>query len=135
VSNLLALDVGERKIGVARANSIARIAEPLVTLPNSQSFASELTKLINEHDASLLIVGLPRGMNGQETAQTQYVRDFMNQLSVPVEYVFQDEALTSVNAEAQLKQSGKAYTKEDIDAVAASIILSDYLQEVVAHGK
>jgi putative Holliday junction resolvase len=131
----LALDVGERKIGVARANSIARIAEPLVTLPNNGSFADELTMLIREHDASLLVVGLPRGMNGQETAQTQYVRDFMQHLHAPVEYVFQDEAVTSVNAEAQLKQSGKSYTKQDIDAVAASLILGDYLQEVVAHGK
>jgi putative Holliday junction resolvase len=134
VSNLLALDVGERKIGVARANAIARVTEPLVTLPNNDTFAGELDKLIKDLDVSVIVIGLPRGIEGQETAQTQYVRNFITQLNLPVTLVFQDEALTSVAAERQLKQSGKPYSKEDIDAVAACIILNDYLQEAPVHG-
>jgi putative Holliday junction resolvase len=134
VSNLLALDVGERKIGVARASGIARVAEPLITLPNDEAFGAALRRLIKEYDVSLVVVGLPRGLDGQETAQTQYVRDFMASLDLSIKQVYQDEAVTSVNAEAQLKQAGKPYTKEDIDSVAASIILGDYLQEAPIHG-
>ena len=134
MSNLLALDVGERKIGVARAHHIARVADPLTTLPNNDSFNEKLIKIIKEYDVSLVVVGLPRGLEGQDTAQTEYVRKFMEALSLPVQYTFQDEAVTSVNAEAQLKRAGKAYAKEDIDSMAASIILSDYLQENMIHG-
>jgi putative holliday junction resolvase len=129
VSSLLALDVGERKIGVARASAIAKIAEPLITLANDASFASKLDQLISEHSVDTLVVGLPRGMNGQDTAQTEYVKQFIDSLNVSSKVVLQDEAVTSVMAEQQLKEAGKPYTKEDIDAVAASLILNDYLQE------
>lgn len=129
MSSLLALDVGERKIGVARASAIAKIAEPLITLQNDGTFADKLNQLIAEHGAETIVVGLPRGMNGQDTAQTAYVKQFMENLNLESTIVFQDEAVTSVMAEQQLKKAGKPYTKEDIDAVAASLILNDYLQE------
>ncbi len=131
-ATILALDVGERKIGVARANPIARIAEPLTTLTNTPEFFSQLQALISEHEVTELVVGLPRGLEGQETAQTAYVRSFVDELGstlrIPVH--FQDEALTSVNAKQILDAKKKQYTKEDIDAVAATLILDDYL-----HGK
>lgn len=129
-STILALDVGERKIGVARANQIARIAEPVTTLTNDDKIVATLQHLIQEHDASEVVVGLPRGMDGQETEQTKSVRRFVDNcqsyLGVPVH--FQDEAVTSINARAILEQTKKSYTKEDVDAMAATLILDDYLQ-------
>ncbi len=127
-STILALDIGEQKIGIARANTIAKIAEPLVTLANDDQFLSKLKNLIIEHQVERIIVGLPRNLEGQDTKQTSYVKEFIQGLNLKAEIVFQDEALTSVSAEDLLSSSGKAYNKEDIDAVAASIILDDYIK-------
>lgn len=127
-STILALDIGERKIGIARANVIAKVAEPLVTLPNDESFIHKLAEIMKEQDAKKLVIGLPRGLDGQETMQTQYVKTFAKNLKLAGNITFQDEALTSVNAREILEESGKTYTKEDIDAVAAMLILDDYLK-------
>jgi putative pre-16S rRNA nuclease len=126
---LLALDVGERRIGVARASAIAGIASPLTTVAAGSSAVDGIAKLLDEQHAELLVVGLPRGLEGQETAQTRAVHAFVAhlkaRLSVPV--VWQDEALTSHQAEAELTARGKPYDKADIDALAATYILEDYI--------
>ena len=79
------------------------------------------------------MIGLPRGLDGQETAQTMTVRAFGTMLGkalkLPVHW--QDEALTSVQAASELEQRGKAYRKADIDSLAAVYILEDYLHEHV----
>lgn len=128
---ILALDVGAQRIGVAVANTIARIASPLVTLRHDNAVMPNITQLVEGEQAVALVVGLPRGLNGQETAQTQVVRDFVSALqqhaTIPIQ--FQDEALTSRKAEEELLARGKPYAKGDIDALAATYILEDYLQE------
>jgi len=129
---ILALDVGAQRIGVATANVIARIASPLVTIPNNESIVETVQQLIAENDVEMLVVGLPRGLDGQETAQTQTVRDFVSNLQQTIgdfPMQFQDEALTSRKAEEELEARGKPYQKGDIDALAATYILDDYLQE------
>ncbi len=128
-ATILALDIGERKIGIARANNIAKVAEPLSTLINDETFPEKLHGIIIEENAGLVVVGLPRGLEGQETQQTRYVRSFMEKLDLSVPFKFQDEALTSVKAEERLTKTTKSYTKYDIDSNAASIILEDYLLE------
>ncbi|MDB5185929.1 MAG: putative Holliday junction resolvase [Candidatus Saccharibacteria bacterium] len=131
ISNVLALDVGERRIGVAVASLFARLPHPLVTLDNNDTFWNKLGQLITTEQVSVLVVGLPRGMSGQETAQTAYARDFARELesrvNLPVH--LQDEALTSRQAEAELIATKKPYSKGDIDALAATYILSDFLGE------
>lgn len=127
-TTILALDIGERKIGIARASVIAKIPEPLATLPNDDLFEQKLHDIMKEQDAKRLVIGLPRGLDGQETEQTRYVRAFAKTLTLKADISFQDEALTSVNAREILDGSGKSYTKEDIDAVAATLILDDYLK-------
>lgn len=127
MATVLALDIGERKIGVARANTVARIAEPLATLTNDEKLPEALQQIIANEQAEKLVVGLPRGMDGQATKQTQYVEDFINNLHIALPVVFQDEAVTSIEAEKRLQKRKKPYSKEDIDAMAASVILEDYL--------
>lgn len=125
---LLALDVGEKRIGVATANSIAKIAMPLTTLTMSEHIVQEIVGLSKENDIHVVIVGLPRNQAGEETAQSAYSRDFAKQLTesgLTVE--FQDESLTSQAAENELQSRKKPYTKADIDALAAALILQDYL--------
>lgn len=131
MNNVIALDVGEQRVGVAIARAGLRIAMPLVTLTRpADDFWEQLTGLLQEHQITQVVVGLPRGLDGQETAQTTLTRNFAEQLQATchVSVVWQDEALTSVKAEETLKASKKPYTKADIDAVAASLILNDYLQ-------
>lgn len=126
MSSLIALDVGEKRIGVARASTIARLAEPLMTIEHTDAVMDTIEQLIAEHAVSTVVVGLPRNLSGEDTAQTDTVRTFAAQLR-GVEVVFQDEALTSRKAEAELQNRGKPYQKGDIDALAATYILDDYL--------
>ncbi len=128
--NILALDVGTVRIGVARVNTVARIPEVLPTLANNDMFVDSLKKNIIEYEISLIVVGLPRSMEGTETAQTQYVRQFctekLEQLGVPIE--LQDETLTSVVAIEQLENEGFKTQKGDIDGRAAAILVNDYIE-------
>lgn len=127
--SLLALDVGERRIGVALANPIAKIASPLTTLINDVEVFSRLQELLEQHNVNTIVVGLPRGLDGQETGQTKSVRSFASVMEqkLAITPVFQDEALSSVASEEKLKQSHKTFKKEDIDMYAAAYILQDYL--------
>jgi putative Holliday junction resolvase len=128
MGTIIALDIGEQRIGIARAHTIARLPEPLVTLQNDK-FKTELTKLIEAENVERVVVGLPRSMSGRDTAQTEYVRNFIDQLQLTVPVAFQDESVTSIKAEEYLRLHKKEYTKGDIDAAAATLILQDYLEE------
>ncbi len=126
---ILALDVGDKRVGIARASLVARLAQPLTTVERGTNFFDKLKQLIADEQATRLVVGLPRGLDGQSTAQTALTEQFIEELrpavSVPVE--LQDEALTSHKAEAELQKRGKPYQRADIDALAAAFILEDYL--------
>jgi putative Holliday junction resolvase len=114
---------------VARADKIARLAIPLTTLQNNDKVFQTLAKLCLENNADIIVVGLPRSLDGQETDQTSYTRSFADALQVEnnIKIIFQDEAVTSKQAVAELVSRGKGYVKEDIDALAAAYILEDYL--------
>lgn len=126
---LLALDVGEKRIGVAIADSIGRLAAPLTTLEVDGTEVIRLQRLLLGHEITHLVVGLPRNMQGEETAQSQLIRQFvklrLQALGLPIS--FQDESLTSVAAETALTGRKRGFTKADIDAHAATLILQDYL--------
>ncbi len=130
-SAILALDVGAARIGVASATMPAKIACPLTYLPNHEGIVEDIVKLVKDHQATALVVGLPRGLDGQETAQTNAIQEFVAKLkpSLDVPIHMQDEALTSRQAEIELEARGKAYTKGDIDALAACYILTDFINE------
>lgn len=125
----LALDIGEKRIGVAQADSEVRLPFPVCTLNVDGTELARLRELIAEVQPSTMVVGYPRNQKGEATAQTREVErvaSTFEQLKVPI--VFQDESLTSVLAEKYLKEHKKHYTKADIDAHAAAIILGDFLE-------
>ncbi|HEX4774100.1 MAG TPA: Holliday junction resolvase RuvX [Candidatus Saccharimonadales bacterium] len=128
--SILALDVGEVRVGVAVASLVARLPRPLTTLNRNDNFWNELQLIIESEAVGELVVGLPRNLSGQSTAQTTAVEAFANELKrhfgLPVN--FQDEAVTSKKAEAELESRKKPYSKGDIDALAATYILEDYLE-------
>ena len=126
----VALDVGEKRIGVAVGDSGVRIAVPSVTIETDGEELEQIAKIILDEKADAVIVGYPRNQSGEATAQTAYVEAFAKQLTdIAPAIVFQDESLTSVMAEQRLQSYKKPYTKGDIDALAAAIILQDYLEQ------
>lgn len=130
-SSVVALDVGEKRIGVAIANVQALLPHPFTTLRRGEQTIHDVIALLQEHRAVAVVLGLPRGMDGQETAQTRAVEAFGHDLEehVSVPLYWQDEAVTSITAEAELKNRGKPYEKGDVDALAATYILEDFLRE------
>jgi len=126
----LGLDVGTKRIGVAVGDSIARIAQPVTTLEASERTADALHKYLQDLDVTDIVVGRPRNQSGDTTAQTDVVQAFVAEMFGPQHPTvhWQDESVTSVIAEERLKARKKPYSKAEIDAEAAAIILQDYLE-------
>jgi len=134
MGNVLALDIGGRRIGVALSDESLRIPHPLTTVIVDGGEIEKLRLLVEEMQPVQIVVGFPRNQAGEMTEQTKTVEKFAEKLKefeVPI--TFQDESLTSVIAEQQLRSLGKPYTKEMIDSAAATIILQDYLEEKYGH--
>ena len=130
--NILALDVGDRRVGVALADSQIKIAVPYGYLERSDKIIQQITELMLDHDINILVVGYPRNQSGEATKQTESVEQFAKKLAeieIDADLVFQDESLSSVEAERRL---GRVKDKGEIDAEAASIILQDYLEQYYA---
>jgi UPF0755 protein len=135
---LIGLDVGTKRIGVAKADSSTKIAVPdgFVNV-NGQEFA-EIARIARMYSTSTFVVGLPRNNSGEETKQSLYARSFARQLAMSIpnaRIYFEDESLTSVEAERRLKERKKKYQKGEIDSEAASIILQDFLERIISNGK
>ncbi|MEI6850913.1 MAG: Holliday junction resolvase RuvX [Candidatus Saccharibacteria bacterium] len=123
------MDVGEKRIGVAVGDSAVRIAVPFETIEVDGDEIQAIAEIYIKQSADILVIGYPRNQSGETTAQTKYVENFAKKLSdISDKIVFQDESLTSVIAEQQLINHKRPYSKSDIDAQAASIILQDYIE-------
>lgn len=136
-SRILALDVGRRRVGIASASPVARIAASLPTLDMTDNFIDQLKEVIFAESIGTIVVGLPIGMNRQETEQTEFVYNFIRELTAAcpeLNITTYEETLTSKQAEAELNASGRSFTKADIDARAAQLILQGYLDSEVHHG-
>lgn len=127
--SLVALDVGEKRIGVAVADTSVRIAVAYDTISVDGTELQQLAKIIERERAATIVVGYPRNQSGEPTQQTAFVEQFAAQLEpFGLTVVYQDESLTSVRAEELLNAQKKPYARGDIDALAASLILQDYLE-------
>lgn len=131
MAKYMALDVGERRIGVALADNQVCIAVPHDTFEVDGTEIDKIVRLAAFENVDALIVGYPRNQSGEPTAQTAYTEEFVHRLPQELQskVSYQDESVTSLQAEHRLKEQKKPYTKADIDKVAASIILQDYLEQ------
>ena len=128
-ATILCLDVGEKRIGVAVGDSAVRIAVPFDTIEVDGNEIESIAEVYLKQNAEILVIGYPRNQAGETTAQTNYVEQFAAKLAdISSRLVFQDESLTSVIAEQQLASHNRPYSKSDIDAQAAAIILQDYIE-------
>lgn len=126
----LGLDVGTKRIGLAIGDSIARIAQPLATVNVGENEAGQIYTYLNDLEVTDVVIGRPRNQAGDPTSQTKLVEDFVVSTlkDADCELHWQDESVTSVIAEERLKVRKKPYSKHDIDAEAAAIILQDFLE-------
>ena len=111
---LIALDVGTKRIGVAKADSAVRIAIPYSAVEVDGNEFKKIASLARAWDINSFVIGLPRNSKGEETAQSKYVRKFAQVLKSEIsgaKICFQDESLTSVEAEKRLKNRKKGYKK------------------------
>ncbi|MBN1260817.1 MAG: Holliday junction resolvase RuvX [Anaerolineae bacterium] len=127
----LALDLGEKYIGLAISDSLGMLARPLEVMRRTSRAAdfAHLAGLIAEHQVDALVMGLPLNMDGAEGPQAAWVRDYTAEmaatLGLPVQ--FWDERLTTIEAADILQAQGKRTLGMRIDAVAAAVILQSFL--------
>ncbi|MFH1650768.1 MAG: Holliday junction resolvase RuvX [Chloroflexota bacterium] len=128
---MLALDVGDKKIGVAVSDAVGILASPLTVIRREtrEGAISEVLRLAGEYQVKEILVGLPRTMAGDTGSQAVKVQGFGAALQaitdLPV--IFRDERLTTVSAKRLLREKGKRRAEED--AIAAALILQGYLEE------
>ncbi|GAC1655229.1 MAG: Holliday junction resolvase RuvX [Ktedonobacteraceae bacterium] len=159
MARLMALDVGEARIGIAVCDATGLLATPYTTLHvtrDEEQTWSAIQRLIAETEAEGLVVGLPISMDGQIHAQGQWVQAFVERLKpkISLPLTFWDERLSTVEAQRLLNQPWgdewganegrrrqrrttrrRTQTKrrqqgQEIDAYAAAVILQDYLDSL-----
>jgi putative Holliday junction resolvase len=131
----LSLDVGDRRIGVAMSDPSGILASPLIIIERreDQPAIDAIVRIIKENEVGGVIVGLPRSLNGSLGTQAQKVTEFTDKLrpllGMPVE--FRDERLSTVSARRGMTESmsKKARRETKDDAIAAAIILQNFLEE------
>lgn len=127
---VMSFDYGDKRIGVAIKESGSGQPRPLTTVDGALDVMTQIKHLIKTHQPQLLVVGLPRGLDGQLTAQSEKATAFAHQLhsKLGLEVKMQDETLTSVEAEHRLPKKTDLKTRKALlDQIAAQIILEDYL--------
>ena len=106
--NIIGLDVGEKRIGVAKVDSEVKIAVPVGFVEVDGLEWQKISSIARINHTNLFVLGLPRNNQGEETKQSLFVRNFAKTLieKIPGARVrFQDESLTSVVAEERLKKA------------------------------
>ncbi|MGC8829729.1 MAG: Holliday junction resolvase RuvX [Verrucomicrobiia bacterium] len=137
---VLALDYGTHRIGVAVSDETCSIAQPLETIPATPfaDFLQRLKQIAKAKEVSLIIVGLPRNMDGSYGASALKVMEFVNALkdalTIPIKTI--DERLSTVQAQKNLISAGanKKTRKHKIDQTAAAILLQCYLDSINLEG-
>ncbi len=130
---IMALDYGDARTGVAISDLLCSIAGSTAVVPsrNTEKALAEIARLAKENGVGLIVVGLPRNMDGSEGARAQLCRAFGEQVAqaTGLEVVMWDERRTTVEAHNILSAHnyhGKK-RKDTVDAVAATLILEGYL--------
>ncbi|MBI1884879.1 MAG: Holliday junction resolvase RuvX [Chloroflexi bacterium] len=133
---ILAIDVGERRIGVAAADDRMRVAVPIGAIESSDPI-TEIMGLVEQEGAHRLVVGLPLSLSGGLGPQAKRVQSFVEALGhvLPIPVETWDERLTTVEAERRLGRALPAgrqgrRRKGQRDALAAAIILQAYLDSL-----
>jgi len=130
---VLAVDYGEKRIGLALSDPLRIIAKPLCVLPNQgyDQLRSELESIIAEHAVSLVIFGIPYAIDGGDTSKTLECKAVLEKLSqnLNTDIIAVDERYSTSEADTELKKLGYSWqeARTVIDAMAACMFLKEYL--------
>jgi putative holliday junction resolvase len=135
---ILAIDHGTKRIGIAVSDELKMIAQPLeyILAEPFADFLARLNQLLKEKEVELILVGMPRNMDGSYGPAALKVQDFVaalrNAVTVPIQ--LWDERLTSAQANRFLIQGRvrREKRKEKVDKTAAAILLQSYLDSLAA---
>ncbi len=135
----LGIDPGDARIGVARSDGSGMLATPVETVRRGQGDIRRIGELVVEHEAVEVVVGLPRSLSGGEGPASEKVRAFATRLArrvAPVPVRLSDERLTTVSAEAMLRDRGRKGRdrRSVVDQAAAVLILQHALDTERATG-
>lgn len=132
---VLALDVGEKRTGIAVSDETCVFAFPLETVPTA-ILSIEIQRIMQERNISAIVLGIPMNLKNQETDGTRMARQIMEKLKVQfpeMEISGIDERFTSSIARQALLDGGMKKSdrrkKENTDKVSASLILQSYLEQ------
>ena len=139
----LGLDVGDKTIGVAASDLLGLTAQGIKTIRRTsiKTDLEELGKIISELDAKILVIGLPKNMNGTEGERCEVVRNFAEKVQKKfpeVKQIFWDERLSTVAAEKFLIGAADVSRKKRrkvIDKIAAVYILQGFLDSQTLRGE
>jgi len=127
----LGVDVGRARVGIARSDPHGILATPVETLARRDDVVAGIRRIIDEHGAIEVIVGLPLSLSGVETASTQDSHDVARQLAaeLPIPVRLVDERLTTVSAARGLREAGRTAknSRSVVDQAAAVILLQHAL--------
>jgi putative Holliday junction resolvase len=127
---ILAIDFGEKRIGLATSDETGTLATPRKTLErgSDERAAREILEFCSEEEIGLVLLGLPRSPEGVESPFAARIRSFAAKLagrtSIPVR--FHEETLTSNEA---LRRLPHGASRQDVDRMAAAVLLEDYLRD------
>lgn len=126
---ILGVDVGRARIGLALASTVAKLPRPYSVLENNDDIYRQIDDIAKEEQVSKIIIGIPRNMSGEETAQTREIRQFAEKLqqNTEAQLIFADESLSTRRAETMRKELKDRPREAPIDDLAACFILEEFL--------
>ncbi len=131
MDKILGLDIGKKRIGISISDIMGLIAHPVETISREpENLAIEKIKQIcKDNNVKKIVAGLPKNMNNTIGIQAEDCIEFTNHFKDEFEIIFEDERLTSKQAEFILAQTGRKYTKDKklVDLKSACLILQQYL--------
>ncbi len=135
MARVLALDIGERRIGVAISDEGGILAQPLQVIERkgTATDVAQVARLLQEQRAQEIVVGMPYTLRGEQAGAAEKVQSFVAVLreAVHVPIVLVDERLSTVEADRRMREAGvrREARRSRVDAVAAALILERYLSE------
>ncbi len=132
---VMALDIGEVRVGVAISDPGERVASPVCVLPAAEVLANakSFRRVLEDWEPELLVCGLPRTLAGEEGPQALRIREAAARISevCGIPHVFTDERLSSTEAKRSLREKGlsEKAMRGKVDMIAASLFLQSWLDE------
>ena len=136
----MALDIGEKRVGIAVSDPDERVASPVCVLPADEvrANARPFQRVLDDWEPELLLCGLPITLSGEEGSQAQRIREFAADITkhTGISHEFADERLSSAEAKRSLREKGltEKAMRGKVDMIAASLFLQAWLDARVASG-